>query len=133
LISEKALECKERLQDGDECHQLSFSITMSDANTYPSKVLSLEELEIIWTTDRSDRASANDMKVRRIDGGSKSLRGGDFVTPSKQMSDDETYDIKHFTAKIVQKQDDEIYDIRPGQQRTGGDAEVGQGHPKTNL
>jgi hypothetical protein len=63
---------------------------MSDANTYPSKVLSLEELEESWTPDRSYRASANDMKVRSIDGGSKSL-------PSKQMSDGETYDIKHFT------------------------------------
>jgi hypothetical protein len=54
---------------------------MSDANTQenPSKVLSLEELEEMWTLDRSDRASANEMKVCSIDGGSRSLRGGDFV------------------------------------------------------
>jgi hypothetical protein len=32
-------------------------------------------------------------------------------TPSEQMSDFETYDIKHFTVKIVQKKDDEIYDM----------------------
>lgn len=31
-------------------------------------------------------------------------------TPATQMSDGETYDIKHFTVKIVQK-GDEIYDM----------------------
>jgi hypothetical protein len=56
---------------------------MSDANTFPSKVLSLEELEAIWTLNRSDRASNNGMKVRSIDGESKSLRGGDFVLNEK--------------------------------------------------
>jgi hypothetical protein len=74
---------------------------MSDANTQenPSKVLSLEELEEMWTPDRTGRATANEMNVHQ------------FAGPAKQLSDGETYDIKHFTVKIVPKNDDQIYDM----------------------
>jgi len=44
-----------------------------------TSILTLDELEAMWTRDRSGRATANDMKFRSIQGGEESIRGGDFV------------------------------------------------------
>lgn len=44
-----------------------------------TSMLTLEELEAMWTPERASRATANEIKVRSIQGGEASLRGGDFV------------------------------------------------------